>query len=522
MLRSLQALRASAGGLVSAVALATALAAGTAGAQENSVRIAVQENPLVLDPVMIQRNTAYRVLPNIFDTLIKVDYQEGQQLVPGLATGWRYLDPTTLELTLRRGVTFHDGTAFTSEDVAFSLGEERLGEGKPGHGAYKGFLSTIASVEAVDDFTVRVTTFAPDPVLELRLSGWGAQIVSKDAFEALGGDWSRWSVGPVGSGPFRVERFVPGEALVLSAFDGYWGDAPSVDEVRFLDVPEVSTRIAGLVAGDYHIIAEVNPDQIETIESHKGLRVAGGTIRNHRILTYDFDNELLRDIRIRKALSLAIDRQLLVDTIWQGRVEITNGLQWPEFGPLYDPTREPPVYDPEAARKLLEEAGYDGEVIPYRIRNNYYPSEIMESEAVAAMWRAVGFNIDLQIKESWDQVFAEPGTGIRNGSAPPLFADPISGLWRNYGREGGDEHREKWSNAEFNALGKTLLQETDVAKRAAAHAKMLEIWHEQDPPSTILHALGQFYGLRQGIEWTPYNVAFMDLGAGNLSFVGTN
>lgn len=502
-------------GLAASALVLTLAATGLANAQ--SLDIAIQENPLVLDPILIQNNIAYRVLPNVFDTLIMVDYQDGQKLKPSLATEWTLVDPRTLELKLRQDVKFQDGTDFSAEDVVFSLGPDRMAEGKPGYSTFVGFLSTIEKVEAVDDYTVRITTTAPDPIIELRLSGWGSQIVSKDAFDAVGGDWDRWSAHPVGSGPFEIAEFVPGEKLVLHAFEDYWGNKPNLQEVNFLDVPEMSTRVAGLFAGDYDIIGEITPDQIDGIEANPGFGVVGGTIRNHRTVVFDMDNLLIQDVRIRKALSLAIDRQLLVDTIWGGRVEVTNGLQWPEFGALYNPDRKGPVYDPVEAKRLLDEAGYKGEVIPFRIRSNYYPAEIVESEAMVAMWQAVGFNIDLQIKESWDQVYAEPGTGIRSASAPPLFADPISGIWRNYGKTGTDLGPDAWKNDEFNALGQILIGSTDVAARAEAHQKMLDIWHDIDPPGMMLHAMGQFYGIRDGVTWTPYNAAFMDLGGNNLS-----
>lgn len=498
---------------VAPIALGLAVLALPAHGQGPELTVAVQENPAQLDPVLLTRNVAYRVLPNVFETLIEVDYQNGSVLVPALATDWRRIDDRTMEFDLRRGVTFHDGSEMTADDVVFSFGEQRMGPDQPGHNAYRRFLNTIESVEAVDDHTVRVRTNAPDPILELRLSGWSSQIVSQDAFEAAG-DWETWWNNPVGTGPFQVAEHIANDRLVLAAHDGYWGEAPAVDRVVFAVIPELSTRIAGLAAGDFDVITEVTVDQIETIEGEDGLDVVGGVIRNHRILNYDFDNPLLRDPRIREALNLAIDRQLIVDTIWQGRVEVTNGFQWPDFGVLYDPDREGPAYDPDRARALLAEAGYDGEPISYRIRNNYYPAQIVTAQAIAAMWQDVGFNIDMQILDSWDQVFAEPGTGIRDGSAPPLFADPISGLWRNYGDGASDN--ENWRNEQFDEYGQTLLYSLDPAERAAAHQSMLDIWHHEDPPGTILHALGQFYGLRDGVEWTPYNVSFMDLGANNL------
>ena len=499
--------------LLLAAAIAVA-AAGTAPAVDaRTVTVAVFQNPLQLDPVLQARNVAYRVLPNVFETMIGVDHRNDDALIPGLATSWRRIDDRTVELTLRQGILFHDGTEMTAEDVVFSFSDTRVGDGQPGGPIFRENHSTIGEVSAVDDYTVRVSTTQPDPILERRLASWATQIVSRDAFEAAG-SWDVWQFAPVGTGPFRIAEYAPNERLVLEVHDGYWGDRPTVDRVVFAVVPDLSARLAGLLAGDYDIITEVTPDQIGRIESADGFRVVGGTIRNHQLVVFDQDNPILRDVRIRQALGLAIDRQLLVDTIWQGRIQVTNGLQWPAFGALYDPDREPPQYDPDRARALLAEAGYDGTPIPYRTRAGYYPAELTTAQALVGMWEAVGFTIELEVMESWDQVFAEPGTGIRNSSAPPLHADPISGLWRNYG---GGLQRERWHNEAFDQYGETLLFSFDQAERAEAHQRMLDIWHDTDPPASMLHAIGEFYGIRDGITWTPYRIAFMDLGAGNFS-----
>ena len=497
-----------------AVAVAAAVFSTAQAAEAQTITVAVQQNPLQLDPILQARNVAYRTLPNVFETMIAVDHQNNETLIPGLATSWQRIDDATMELTLRRGVLFHDGTEMTAEDVVFSFSEARISDGQPGADIFREFHGTIAEVWSVDDYTVRVRTTQPDPILERRLASWATQIVSRDAFEAAG-SWDAWQFAPVGTGPYRIVDYVPNEQLVLEAHDEYWGEGPNAERVVFAVVPDLSARTAGLLAGDYDIITEVTADQIEGIESTDGFHVVGGTIRNHQLVMFDQDNPILRDARIRQALGLAIDRELLVDTIWQGRIEVTNGLQWPAYGALYGPDRQPPDYDPERARALLAEAGYDGEPIPYRTRAGYYPGELTTAQALAGMWQAVGVNIDLQVMESWDQVFAEPGTGIRNSSSPPLFADPVAGIWRNFG---GGLEREDWQNEEFDRLGQTLLFSFDEAERADAHQQMLDIWHDDDPPGAMLHALGGFYGVRDGIRWTPYEIAFMDLGAGNLSF----
>ena len=213
---------------------------------------------------------------------------------------------------------------------------------------------------------------------------------------------------------------------------------------------------------------------------------------------------------------MAIDRQLIVDTLWHGRVEVPNGHQFPAYGSLHDPDRPMPPYDPDQARRLIEEAGYDGTVIPYRIRANYYPAQVQTGQVLAQMWREVGLNIDLQVKESWGQVYQDPA-GIGDVSDPALFPDPLASLWRLYGPDGWSAKQNSWSNARFNELGQTLATSTDVEARREAFQDMLDIYHWDDPPATILHALGQFYGVSSDLDWTPYPVAYMDFRSRNAS-----
>ena len=504
-------------GRLRCVALAAALVivSAPAPAQDRDVIVAVQENPPQLAPVMIQRNVAYRVLYNVYDTLLDIDYAGDFSVVPGLATDWRRIDDRTIELDLRAGVRFHNGDEMTVDDVVFTFSAAHIGEGTPAFETSRAYLGMFEGAEAVDHDTVRIRTVNPDPILELRLASWMTQIVSRRAFEAAG-SYDAWLAAPVGTGPFRIVEFMPDEVIVLEAHDDYWQGRPSIDRLVFQVVPELSTRIAGLAVGDYDVITEVTPDQIETVESYDNAHVVGGSILNPRSLNFDVEHPVLGDVRIRRALNLAIDRQLIVDTLWDGRVEVPNGHQFPAFGPLYDPDRQPPAYDPEAARQLIAEAGYDGTVIPYRVLSNYYPAQVQTAEALTQMWRSVGLNVELAIMESFGQVYQDPA-GIGDSSDPALFPDPLASVWRLYGPDGWSSGQNGWSNPRFNELGEILATSTDVEARRQAFQGMLDIYHHGDPPGTILHTLGQFYGLSARLDWTPYPVAYMDFRARNAT-----
>jgi peptide/nickel transport system substrate-binding protein len=182
-------------------------------------------------------------------------------------------------------------------------------------------------------------------------------------------DWARK---PVGTGPYRIAEYVAETRLVLEAFDDYWGGRPPIRSIRFVEVPELAARIAGLLSGDFDFACDITPDQIDTIQASPRAEVLGGVITNQRVLMMDTNHPQLRDVRIRQALSHSIDRQAIIDTIWGGRTQPSHGLQFAFYGPMFLQDWTVPAYDPALARDLLKQAGYKGERIPYKLVNNYY------------------------------------------------------------------------------------------------------------------------------------------------------
>jgi peptide/nickel transport system substrate-binding protein len=480
-----------------------------------NIVVAVQQNPDLLDPFLVISNVSYRVQDNIWDYLIATDYLHDLKNGPMLATEWHRTDDRTLEFTLRQGVKFHDGSEMTAEDVAFTFGDERiLSPTSRGYAPSRPFLGTIEKVEATGPHSVRLVTRQPDPLIERRLAGWGAQIISKRAFLAAK-DWDAWGRAPVGTGPYKLGALKSGESILLVAHDQYWAGPPPAASVKFQIVPEIAARMAGLAAGDYDLVTEVPPDQFATIEGYKDLAVVGGPIMNHLVLLCDKFNPQLADVHVRRALSLAIDRQLLIDTFWHGRLALTRSMQLPSFGALYNPNRPFPPFDPAKARAELKLSKYDGTPIPYRvIGSDYYPNEVATAQALVAMWKDVGINVNIVLKENFAQVFQPPGRGINNTSDTALYPDPVSELWRRYGKDSTLQVQYKmWTDDAFNALGPTLVSSLDTAARSAAFQHMLDIYDWDDPPGTVLFAIGMFYAERRSLHWQPYPVEHMDFRA---------
>jgi peptide/nickel transport system substrate-binding protein len=180
---------------------------------------------------------------------------------------------------------------------------------------------------------------------------------------------------------------------------------------------------------------------------------------------------------------------------------------------------EVPEYNPELAKQLLEEAGYNGEPIQMRVLNNYYTNQVSTAQINAESLRQIGLNIDFQMKENWQQI-NDPSDGkraIRDWSNSAPFPDPVSSIVNQHCQNGGQQQLGEWSNEEFNENCLILERSMDQAARKAAFVRMLEIIEREDPGYTVLHQNAIFYGKRQDIEWEWSGLQSMDFRSGNFS-----
>ena len=541
--------------LTTTLSVAALMAPGAARADDRPVvRVAVQQvvNSGALTPLREQSNVGARIFPMIFAPLIDLDRQGDLAPVPGLAESWKRIDDKTVELKLRQGATFHNGDEVTAEDVAFSFGKERMFGDKPPRRAGQDdktiksddsktlFTSTntqaspelppevpaiarrlwpsLERVEVLDKYTVRFVNAVPDVTMEGRLARMGSQIISKRAFmEAK--DWMSWARNPVSAGPFKIKEFRPDNVLVLEAHDTYFNGKPTVKEVRYTVVPEVPGRVNGLLSGEYDFASDIPPDQIATIEANDKFEVVGGPVLNHRLIVFDKNHPQLADARIRQALTHAMDRQAIVDALWGGRTSVPAGLQWEYYADMFHADWKVPEYNPELAKKLVKESGYKGEPIPFRVTNNYYTNQVQTAQILTEMWRSVGLNVEIQMKENWQQIFDrnEP-RAIRDWSNSAPFSDPVSSIVNQHGPNGQQQQVGEWSNEEFNKLSGVLETSTNHEERRKAFRRMLEIAEREDPAYTVLHRNVVFYGKRKDIEWKWSPTFAMDFRADNIRY----
>jgi len=497
------------------------------------VTIAVQKiaNSGTLDILREASNVGTRWYNLFSEPLIDTDWTGDLALRPGLATAWRRIDDRTLEFDLRQDVRFHDGSLMTAEDVAFTFGPERMfgRDGLTGPAAppsdvvasARGTFPALERVEVMGPHRLRWINRTGDVTLEGRLSHRASCILPARAWDAAGG-WRDFFARPTGTGPYRVTDWRIDNRLILQAFDGYWGGRPPIRELRFLEVPEVASRLNGLFAGEYDFACDIPPDQIATIEANPRFEVAGGVIMNHRVTHMDTSNSVLANPLVRRALTHAIDRKAIVDSLWAGRTQIPPGLQFPFFGQMLHQGWSVPAFDLAEARRLLREANYKGEPIPYRMLNNYYTNQTATGQIQVEMWRAAGLNIELRMMENWSQVQAPgPDRGLFEHSVTSFFNDPVSFIPTTYGPGGSLQRAGYWKNDAFNLLVPELEASTDHARRAAVWARMLQIMEREDPVVNVIHQTANFTAKRRDLQWRPAQSFVMDFGSANFARSGS-
>lgn len=345
---------------------------------------ALSTNPQTLDPQLTFEGFSFAVTNQLYETLVRIS-AEGE-IVPGLATAWSSPAPNQLELTLREGVTFHDGTPLNAEAVKRSL-ERLLATETAAPGRF--VVSAIESVTAPDAQTVLIETAAPFAPLLAHLAHPVTAIVQAEAAASLARE-------PVGTGPFRFASWQDNTEVVLQANPEYWGGAPEIAEVVYRIIPDVSTQLVELRAGGLDLVFNVPVDTYAELANTPELTATSFLGWGSAHLGFNVVNPKLQDVRVRQALSHAIDKQLIVEAFFQGLAE-------PAIVPLPPTVRfaaeleEVYPYDPERARELLSEAGAEG----LSLRLDIYQDASIEATAqiLQAMLAEVGVTLEIRVQE---------------------------------------------------------------------------------------------------------------------------
>lgn len=502
---------------VSALSIAAAVAAEPTLAAD--LDIGVRADTTTMDPHFhrVITNTAYH--RHVFEALVGRDPQ--LRLQPELATRWAPVNSTTWEFELRSNVRFHDGTPFTAEDVAFSLRRVPTVPNSPG--PFTQYVRAIVGIEIVDPHRIRLTTSGPYPQLPSDLNL--IQIVSATAAaRAQTADFNSGTAA-IGTGPFRLQRWSPGDRLRLSRFDGYWGDRPAWQNVTFRIIPNDGARLSALLGGDVDVIDAVPVTDVARLENDSRVRLVRSPSTLVMYLVPDhFRTESpyvtdrsgkpiapnpLRDLRVRQALSLALNRGSITTRLMDGLAVPSNQLV-PEgmFG--FSPSIPPAAFDPARARQLLAEAGLpDGFRLVMHCPNDRYINDQKVCEAVAQMLARIGVEIALTA-EPRNVFFTRVGRnddsfiliGWANEGADSLVG--LRGVLHSPDRELGlgGFNRGRYSNPAVDRLIQEASTTLDNSRRAALQQRAMEA-AMADVAVIPLYANTLVWATRRGFVFTP-------------------
>ena len=388
-------------GLVSGVAAAMFWGAALA----DEITMAVKTETSSIDPHWQTLIVNIQIDRHIFDHLI--EFGDNMELSPGLATSWKALDDTTWEFKLREGVKWHDGSAFTADDVVFTW--KRMTEVPNAPNPFGQYVRGKA-IKKIDDFTVHVTTEQPNPLMLTDVAQFA--IVSKKHGEgATTADYNSGK-STIGTGPYKFVEYVSGDRIVLEANPDYWRGPPKWDKVTIKPIKAGPARVAALKAGDVDLIDFVPPADINTLKKDSSVAVWQGPSNRPVFLHMDSNRDLspsildndgnplwpnpTRNWKVRKAISLAVNQEAIVDKVMEGNALLATQLVPPGFFG-YNEDLKPGEYDPDAAKKLLAEAGYpDGFQITLNGTHDRYINDKQIVEAVAQMVSRIGIKVNVR------------------------------------------------------------------------------------------------------------------------------
>jgi peptide/nickel transport system substrate-binding protein len=391
----------------------------TAEPARDVIIVALSAAPTSLDPADHRSRQSETVLRNMFDGLVTRDNTSGVHLE--LAESLEWLDDQTLEAKLRQGVLFHDGVEMTADDVVYTferiINENMIEYPEPHTSPRKGLIAPLESIEKTGDYSVVMHFSGPwPPAMQMLVH---QQIVPKHYLEEVGTEG--FVAHPIGTGPFK---FVSAEGLdqvVMERFDDYFGGAPDLEPVAaacvrqavFRVIPESSTRVAALLAGEVDIIQGVPAELLDILDQTPGVQVKTTAGTQPKWMEMNVNAAPFDDVLVRRAMNYAVDKQLIIDAIYGGRAAALPGPLSP-YNNFVNQSLEPYSYDPEKALELLAEAGWtdsDGDgMLDKSGQPLSFTIDTIEdwrplAEAVADQFRAIGIDASVRF---WEYSVVKP------------------------------------------------------------------------------------------------------------------
>ena len=445
--------------------------------------------PVTIDPAMAYAPLDWSIVHSLYDALVGFD-ADGQ-IQPVAASSFEVVDETTFEAVLREGMTFHDGSPVTSDAVVRGIDHVRGGES-----LVADLFATVDGVEVVDELTVRITCSVPSPWLPAQMAAWLVLLPEGVTADSLASS-------PVGSGPYKLATWDRGNEITLERFEDYQPvgvkGTPIANTVRYHFVPDATTRVSNLLAGDTHLVDTVPFDMLTTLEQTDA-RIVPQELVGSAWIRIATDTDPFSDVRVRQALNLALDVDSFPGALIYEQSYRLASIHPGQASMGFDPALAPYEFDPDAARGLLEEAGIaDGIEATMQITENTQQSV---AEAIVAQWNEVGISVDLEVADyaTFNAGWSDPSAPVlRMATWSPLY-DPhtlLSLVWAS------DGVLSRYSNEEVDRLIADAAGESDRERRAALYRELAGVMRE-DAAGVWLWNQVAVYGLSQDVpDWSP-------------------
>jgi peptide/nickel transport system substrate-binding protein len=477
--------------LAGATAAACSFRPRDGAAQERELRIGLSGAISSVDPHFAVLSSNQALSLHFFDALVQLDDRFRPQ--PGLATAWRAVEPLVWEFELRPDVRFSDGSAFGADDAVASI--ERAPNVPNSPSSFATYTNSIARVEAAGPLRLRIHTNRPNPLLPADLA---AIMIIPRALR--GASTAEFNAGRamIGTGPYRMQEYTPGSQVVMVRNPHYWGPAEPWSKVTARIMSNNATRTAALLAGDLDVIDNVGPADMPRLRASSRHRVVDAVSNRVIYLMIDHGNAIspdiadrngqplpqnpLKDLRVRQALNLAINRQALVERVMSGQA-VPAGQILPDGFIGVSPRIPVPTFDANRARQLLAEAGYpQGFRLTLRGPNNRYLNDAATLQAIAQMFSRIGIEAAVETAPwvtfrpligsssfsvalfGWASNTGEPGLSLN-----ALLGTKDAALGRGVPNGG------QYSNARFDELVERAMSTLDTPQRSAMLAEATEL-----------------------------------------------
>lgn len=473
------------------------------------VTIVLGEDVDLMEPCMATRSNIGRIImENVSETLTTYDVKSGKGVQPRLAESWEDQGNGTWRFHLRKGVTFSDGTAFDAGDVKASF--ERAVSDKLTCETPRYFGDTKLSFNLVDDTTIDITAAPAQPILPLLLS-LVTIVPSETPLEFVRQ--------PIGTGPFKLASWEPGQSVVLEQRDGYWGGKPAVEKATYVFRTDPAVAAAMVAKGE----ADLAPS-ISAVDATNAATDVSYLNSETTYLRLDSAIPPVNDIRVRKALNMAIDRGAFVGSLLpEGTVPAVAMVPPTTLGWNPDVSEYP--YDPEAAKALLAEARADGVPVDTTLhligRSNLFPGVTEVTEALQQMLQDVGFTVDVQMVEvaQQEELYSKP---FKDGRPPQMLfvshdnskGDPVFSMYFKYDSNG---RQSGISDPKVDEMIATASAATGDA-RAKDWSTLFSYLHDEVVPDVLLFHMVSFARVGDRISFTPTIATNSQLELADIAF----